>query len=70
MTTVLHIGYAHRFDDIRIFKKECLSLAEHGYDVTYITSNKNSGSETPDDSDVKRIVAALRGGAACAGSDI
>ncbi|MEE3362048.1 MAG: glycosyltransferase [Anaerovoracaceae bacterium] len=62
MTTVLHIGYAHRFDDIRIFKKECLSLAEHGYDVTYITSNKNSGSETPDDSDVKRIVAALRGG--------
>ncbi|MGI6204402.1 MAG: glycosyltransferase [Anaerovoracaceae bacterium] len=62
MTKVLHIGYAHRFDDIRIFTKECLSLARNGYDVTFITSNKSTGSETPDDSDVRRIVLSLRGG--------
>lgn len=59
MTKVLHIGYSHRFDDIRIYKKECMTLANAGYDVTFITSNKNSSDEVPEASVIKRIVLPL-----------
>lgn len=37
---VVHIAYAHRYDDIRIYEKECKSLKAQGHDVFYITSNK------------------------------
>lgn len=39
---ILHIGYNHRYNDIRIFQKECCSLTKIvNYEVTYLTSNKN-----------------------------
>lgn len=37
---IVHIAYAHRYDDIRIYEKECKSLKEQGHNVFYITSNK------------------------------
>lgn len=42
---IVHIGYNHRANDIRIFQKECISLTKAGNSVTYITSNKNSSIE-------------------------
>lgn len=39
---VVHLGYNHRYNDIRIFEKECVSLAKNDYEVVYITSTKNS----------------------------
>lgn len=38
---IVHVGFSHRPDDIRIFQKECLSLARHGHQVCYITANRN-----------------------------
>lgn len=38
MKTV-HLGVMHRKNDTRIFIKECHSLKEYGYSVTYITSD-------------------------------
>ena len=40
MAKVVHVGFRHRPDDIRIFQKECVTLAQNGFDVTYITSNR------------------------------
>lgn len=37
---VIHISYTHRYDDIRIYEKECKSLKKKGYDVIHIASNK------------------------------
>lgn len=40
---VVHVGYYHSADDIRIIKKECMTLHSTGvYDLTYITSDRNS----------------------------
>lgn len=39
---IVHLGYAHKSNDIRIFLKECCSLRKKGYEVYYITSDKNS----------------------------
>lgn len=36
---VVHIGYYHGKEDIRIFCKECNTLASAGYRVSYITSD-------------------------------
>lgn len=37
---IVHISYTHRYDDIRIYEKECKSLKKHGYDVIHIASDK------------------------------
>ena len=55
----MHIAYGHRTDDTRILKKECESLAKHGYDVIYVTSNKLS-KETFDLPNVKRLIIPLQ----------
>ena len=34
---VCHISTVHSARDIRVFYKECRTLAENGYDVTYIS---------------------------------
>lgn len=39
---IVHLGYSHKNDDIRIFRKECCSLVRQGHEVYYITSDKNS----------------------------
>jgi len=36
MIKICHITSVHNINDIRIFEKECVSLAKHGYDVTLI----------------------------------
>lgn len=38
---VCHITSAHNRYDVRIFQKECKSLATHGYDVTLIVNDRN-----------------------------
>lgn len=38
---IVHVGYSHRPDDIRIYQKECLSLEKCGHEVFYVTSNRN-----------------------------
>lgn len=49
MIGVWHLGYEHSYDDIRILEKECRTLAQNQeYRVTYITSNKASGSKSAD----------------------
>lgn len=52
---VVHVGYAHRVDDIRIFQKECLSLVKSGYEVIYVTSNLNYKSGEVPNSNVQVI---------------
>jgi glycosyltransferase involved in cell wall biosynthesis len=42
---IVHVGYEHRFDDTRIFLKECKSLKQLGHQVTFITSDKNGATE-------------------------
>jgi len=39
---VCHVSSAHGNDDLRILKKECVSLAEVGYDVYYVTRGEDS----------------------------
>lgn len=41
---VVHVGFNHRSNDIRIFYKECMSLNNHGHEVFYVTSDKNAGT--------------------------
>ena len=41
---VVHVGQLHKKDDIRIFQKECRSLAGAGYDVVYCTSDYQGGT--------------------------
>ena len=51
---VVHVGYFHRYDDVRILKKECVSLQETGkYEIVYITSNRNCNIKTEDYNGIK-----------------
>lgn len=36
---ICHVTSVHKQDDIRIFRKECVSLAKHGWDVTFLVAN-------------------------------
>ena len=42
---VCHLTSAHSIDDIRIFHKECVSLANNGYDVTLIACGEKGYEE-------------------------
>lgn len=35
---VMHLSSVHPWDDNRIFRRECMSLARHGYDVTLVAT--------------------------------
>lgn len=41
---VCHVCSAHPADDIRVFHKECVSLAEHGYEVHLLASAEAQGA--------------------------
>ena len=56
---IVHIGYWHRPDDIRIFQKECCSLAKCGYEVLYVTSNRKGETLNGEYSNVRIITISL-----------
>ncbi len=58
---VIHVGYFHRFDDVRILRKECVSLVKSGYDVTFVTSNRNGTFDEKELLGVKIKVIPLEG---------
>lgn len=49
---VCHMTSAHKRNDVRIFKKECISLSKCGYKV-YLVVNDNLGDEIVDDVNIK-----------------
>ena len=42
MTKICHISTAHPPFDVRIFHKECVSLAKAGYDVSLVVTHDKS----------------------------
>lgn len=58
---VLHIAFKHGKEDVRIFQKECTSLAARGtYEVVYITSDINSKDGDDVNNHVERRVIKAR----------
>ena len=57
---IVHVGYSHRPDDIRIFQKECASLSRYGHQVIYVTSNMNAKSVNVSNDSVKVITVKLQ----------
>lgn len=56
----VHVGYYHANDDTRIVKKECKTLSESSrYNLTYITSNRNSSVGTQEKDGIRIIVLPL-----------
>lgn len=53
MNKICHFTSVHPIDDIRIFHKECVSLAANGYDVTLIACGENAFEDVVEG--VKRI---------------
>ena len=45
MTRVVHLSVVHRLDEPRIWERECRSLAEAGYDVTYVAPGPATAAE-------------------------
>lgn len=46
MSSILHVGYFHRYDDSRIVYKECCALKEYfDCDICYVTSNRNGDTD-------------------------
>lgn len=39
---VIHVTTGHTFDDTRVFRKQCVSLAKAGYQVTLVVPNEKS----------------------------
>ncbi len=39
---ICHFSCAHTYNDVRVFQKECVSLAKAGNEVYYVVPNKNS----------------------------
>ncbi len=58
---VVHMTSAHPVDDVRIFQKQCVSLANHGYDVTLIAPDRGDAALV-DRSRVRRITVPAKGG--------
>ena len=50
---VCHLTSVHFIDDVRIFEKECISLAANGFDVTLIACDDTAIEDTVNG--VKRI---------------
>ena len=42
MISVCHVTTVHSRYDVRIFEKECISLAELGYNVTLIVNDQEA----------------------------
>ena len=45
---VCHLACHHKMNDMRIFEKECKSLAKSGFDVTLIGFGETAKTETID----------------------
>ena len=43
---IVHLGFYHNKEDIRIFCKECNTLVKAGYKVSYVTSEYGYKEET------------------------
>ncbi len=43
MTRVVHLSVVHPANEPRIYERECRTLAEAGYDVTYLVPGATPG---------------------------
>ncbi|MEI6523602.1 MAG: glycosyltransferase [Bacteroidota bacterium] len=42
MVKICHVSSAHPYNDIRIFKKECISLAKNNFELYYVSNNNEN----------------------------